>query len=382
MSVGDSVDKTVGTSAPAGATAELGIKDALARACLRQDLTANEMAAVVGAIMDGHVTAAQIGALLTALRMKGEAVDEVVGAARAMRARMLRVSPAQGAHPHDGPADPAAVDVCGTGGDGSGSVNVSTLAAFIVAGCGVPVAKHGNRALSSRAGSHDVIEALGLDPAPPPALAGRCLAEAKLAFLFAPLYHAATKAVAGPRRELGFRTIFNVLGPLTNPAGVRFAVNGVFAPERCELLARAHHQLGTERAWVVHGTGGLDEIAPAGTTLVAELRDGQVSTREISPGDFGLPASDVDGLKGGEPDLNARILREALDGAPGPVRNVSVMTAAAALYVAGAATNLREAAAQAGAALDDGRARAVLAQLRELAPLRPAAPAPTTAAAP
>jgi len=360
-----------GLAAPA-----FGIKEALARACERRDLTADEMAGVVGAIMDGHVTPSQIGALLTALRMKGEAVDEVVGAARAMRARMLRVRPDGDASSPaaDGPIDPAAVDVCGTGGDGSGSVNVSTLAAFIVAGCGVPVAKHGNRALSSKAGSHDVIEALGLDPAPPPALAARCLAKAKLAFLFAPLYHAATKAVAGPRRELGFRTIFNVLGPLTNPAGVRFAVNGVFAPERCELLARAHHQLGTERAWVVHGTGGLDEIAPAGTTLVAELRDGQVQTREISPGDFGLPASDVDGLKGGDPMLNARVLREALDGAPGPVRNVSVMTAAAALYVAGAATNLREAAAQAGAALDDGRARAVLAQLRELAPLHPPTP--------
>ncbi|HEY8923710.1 MAG TPA: anthranilate phosphoribosyltransferase [Polyangia bacterium] len=358
----------------AAATPAPGIKEALARACERRDLSADEMAAVVGAIMDGHVSPAQIGALLTALRMKGEAVDEVVGAARAMRARMLRVrgDGAASADGNDGPADPAAVDVCGTGGDGSGSVNVSTLAAFIVAGCGVPVAKHGNRALSSKAGSHDVIEALGLDPAPPPALAARCLAKAKLAFLFAPLYHAATKAVAGPRRELGFRTIFNVLGPLTNPAGVRFAVNGVFAPERCELLARAHHRLGTERAWVVHGTGGLDEIAPAGTTLVAELRDGEVRTREISPGDFGLPASDVDGLKGGEPTLNARVLREALDGAPGPVRNVSVMTAAAALYVAGAATDLREGAAQAGAALDDGRARAVLAQLRELAPLRPA----------
>jgi len=371
-------------SATTGATPELGIKEALARACDRRDLTADEMATVVGAIMDGHVTPAQIGALLTALRMKGEAVDEVVGAARAMRARMLRVSATKGAGPtaaggsDDGPADAAAVDVCGTGGDGSGSVNVSTLAAFIVAGCGVPVAKHGNRALSSRAGSHDVLEALGLDPAPPPALAARCLAEAKLAFLFAPLYHAATKAVAGPRRELGFRTIFNVLGPLTNPAGVRFAVNGVFAPERCELLARAHQRLGTERAWVVHGTGGLDEIAPAGSTLVAELREGDVRMREISPGDFGLAASDVDGLKGGEPALNARILREALDGAPGPVRNVSVMTAAAALYVAGAATDLREAAAQAGAALDDGRARAVLAHLRELAPLRaPAAPAAT-----
>ena len=226
--------------------------------------------------MDGEGTPAQVGALLTALRMKGETVDEVVGAARAMRARMLTVDAAA----------TAVLDTCGTGGDGSGSVNVSTLASFIVAACGVQVAKHGNRALSSRSGSHDVIEALGLDPAPEPR-AGRRAAWPRpgICFMFAPAYHAATKAVAGPRREIGFRTLFNLLGPLTNPAGARLHLNGVFARERCEFLARAHKALGSRRALVVHGTGGLDEIAPAGPTHVAELSaDGNVRSYEITPG--------------------------------------------------------------------------------------------------
>ena len=342
----------------------LGIKEALARVIERQDLSSDEMAAIVGMIMEDQATPAQIGGFLTALRMKGETVGEVVGAARAMRQRMLRVS-----------ADGPLVDTCGTGGDGSGSVNVSTLAAFIVAGCGVKVAKHGNRALSSRSGSHDVLEALGVDPAPAPPLAARSLAEANLAFMFAPLYHAATKAVGGPRRELGFRTVFNLLGPLTNPASAPFSVNGVFARERCELMARAHQALGTQRAWVVHGEGGLDEIAPQGPTFVAELRDGAVRTFEITPESFGVPASDPAGLRGGEPSFNARVLTDALAGAPGAVRNVAVMTAAAALYVAGLVPDLPAGAARASAALDDGSARRVLECLRALTP--PPAPAKT-----
>ncbi|HEX2658201.1 MAG TPA: anthranilate phosphoribosyltransferase [Polyangia bacterium] len=341
------------------------MKEALAQVAERRDLTSDEMAAVVGGIMDGQATPAQIGALLTALRMKGETVGEVVGAARAMRDRMLRVA-------IEGPAT-SLVDTCGTGGDGSGSVNVSTLAAFIVAGCGVKVAKHGNRALSSRSGSHDVLEALGVDPAPAPPLAARALAEANLAFLFAPLYHAATKAVAGPRRELGFRTVFNLLGPLTNPASAPFSVNGVFARDRCELMARAHQALGTQRAWVVHGEGGLDEIAPHGATFVAELRDGGVRTFEVTPESFGVVASDPAGLRGGEPAFNASVLTEALAGAPGAVRNVAIMTAAAALYVAGIVPDLKAGAARAGAALDDGGARRVLERLRVLTPPPPKA---------
>jgi anthranilate phosphoribosyltransferase len=360
------MSSTVTMTAPVATASPFGIKDALCRLGDRKDLSADEMSAVMGDIMDGQATPAQIGGLLTALRLKGETVDEIVGAARAMRARMLRLP--------TGTSIGGAVDTCGTGGDGSGSVNVSTLAAFMVAAAGVPVAKHGNRALSSKSGSHDVIEALGVNPAPEPALAARCLAEARLAFLFAPLYHAATKAVGGPRRELGFRTIFNVLGPLTNPAGAPFAVNGVFARERCEALAHAHQRLGTQRAWVVHGAGNLDEIAPRGATFVAELRDGGVKTFEITPASFGLTESDPAGLRGGDPHTNARILTEALRGARGPVRDVAVMTAAAALFVAGAAADLPAGARQAAATLDDGTAFGVLERLRALAPHQPVSP--------
>ncbi len=259
---------TVDAGSASGAS--LDLRTALARVVERGDLTADEMAVVVGRIMDGEGTPAQVGALLTALRMKGETVGEVVGAALAMRARMLRVKASDGV-----------LDTCGTGGDGSGSVNISTLSSLIVAACGVKVAKHGNRALSSRSGSHDVIEALGIDPAPSPDLAARCLDEVGICFMFAPAYHAATKSVAGARRELGFRTLFNLLGPLTNPAGARLHLNGVFSRERCEFLARAHKALGSRRALVVHG-GGFDEIAPAGPTLVAELSaDGNLRTYEI-----------------------------------------------------------------------------------------------------
>jgi anthranilate phosphoribosyltransferase len=340
----------------------LSIKDALARAVDRRDLTSDEMAEVVGQIMDGQATQAQIGALLAALRMKGETVDEVVGAARAMRARMTRVDF----------AGDAVIDTCGTGGDGSRSVNVSTIAAFIVAGAGVTVAKHGNRAQSSQSGAHDVIEELGLDPAPKPEVSIRCLEEARLAFLFAPAHHAATKHVVGARKEVGFRTLFNLLGPLTNPAGVRLHVNGIFSRDRCELLAKAHAALGSRRALVVHGTGGLDEFAPAGSTFAAELGDGAVRTRELRPADFGLDESDPAGLAGGTPADNARIALEVLAGrGPAAARNAALMTAGAAIHVAGAAPDLRAGAARACEVLDGGGARGVLETLRRLAP-RPA----------
>lgn len=349
-------------SAPAGEPLEL--KAVLAAVVDGRDLTTEQMAAVVGQFMDGQGTPAQIAALLTGLRMKGETVDEVVGAARAMRARMLRLQVAA----------PVFVDTCGTGGDGSGSVNVSTLAAFIVAGAGVPVAKHGNRALSSRSGSHDVIEALGIDPAPAPALAASCLERAGLAFLFAPLYHAATRHVAGVRKDLGFRTVFNLLGPLTNPGGARHHVTGVFAAGRVRFVAEAHGKLGSRRALVVHGAGGIDEIATRGATKVAELReDGSIAEYELGPADFGLSEEDPAGLKGGEPAVNARLLREALDGAAGSIRSAALMTAAAALYVTGTASDLRSGTEQATAALDSGRARDVLVRLQETAPLSPKA---------
>ena len=268
------------------ATPGLDIREALAQVVAGRNLSVADMSAVVGCMMDGQATPAQMGSLLTALRMKGETVDEVVGAALAMRQRMVRL-PADGL---------ALLDTCGTGGDGSGTVNISTLASFIVAACGVNVAKHGNRALSSRSGSHDVIEAMGIDPMPTPETALRCLTEVGICFMFAPNFHAATRHVAGPRRELGFRTLFNLLGPLTNPAGARYHMNGVFAAERCEFMARAHAQLGSLRALVVHGAGGLDEIATSGPTQVAELRDGKVRCYEIRPADFDLAEQDPAGL--------------------------------------------------------------------------------------
>jgi anthranilate phosphoribosyltransferase len=337
------------------------LREAVGRVVEREDLSADEMALVVGQIMDGEATPALIGALLVALRMKGETVGEMVGAARAMRARMTPV-------PF---ACEVMVDTCGTGGDNSRSVNVSTLASFIVAGAGVVVAKHGNRAQSSRSGSHDVIEALGLDPAPSPAEAARCLREAKLAFLFAPAYHTATRHVGGPRKELGIRTLFNMLGPLTNPCGAAHHVNGIFARERCDLLARAHLVLWSKRALVVHGAGGLDEIAPGGSTHVAELKDGSVRTYDVSPPDFGLPAVDPAGLLGGEPEFNANVINEVLHGVPhDAVRNAAVMTAGAALYVAGEAADLRAGTQRATAALASGAARGVLDSLRTIAPRR------------
>jgi len=343
-----------------GPSADFGPKEALARVVDKGDLSADEMAKVVGTFMDGEVPPSLIAGLLVGLRCKGETVGEVVGAAKAMRARMVRV-------PFEAPA---MVDTCGTGGDNSQSVNISTLASFIVAGCGVAVPKHGNRAQSSRSGSHDVLEALGLDPAPGPELSATCLREAKLAFLYAPAHHGATKRVGGVRKELGVRTIFNLLGPLTNPAGVRHHVNGVFARDRCELLAHAHNVLGSQRALVVHGSPGIDEFAPTGTTHVAELKDGAVRGYEVTPADFGLPPTDPIGLLGGSPEFNALVINEVLYGVPQheAVRNVALMTAAAALYVVGEAADLRAGAQRAYAALSSGAARAVLETLRKIAP--------------
>jgi anthranilate phosphoribosyltransferase len=335
----------------------LPIRDALGMLVAGKGLSAGDMAEVVGQIMDGHASPAQVGALLTALRMKGETVEEAVGAAQAMRQRMLRVDTDY----------PVLLDNCGTGGDGSGSLNVSTLAALVIAACGVRVAKHGNRALSSRSGSHDVLEALGLDPAPGPELARKCLDEVGLCFMFAPTYHAATKNVAGPRREVGFRTLFNLLGPMTNPAGARYHVNGVFAPDRCDFLARAHGQMGSVRAMVVHGASGLDEFAPAGKTQVAELDQGKVKSYQVAPADFGLSEENPDGLKGGEPAVNAARLMATLQGEKGACRTASLMTAAAGLVVVGKAASLREGAALAADALDGGRALDILERVRSVA---------------
>jgi anthranilate phosphoribosyltransferase len=327
---------------------------AIARAVDGEDLSADEMAEVAGAIMDGQATPAQIGALLVALRMKGETVDEVVGAARAMRAR---------AAPFRAP-DGVVVDTCGTGGDGRGTLNVSTIAAFVVAACGVRVAKHGNRALSSKAGSADLLEALGIAVSPGTAALEESLRDEGLAFLFAPDFHPATRHAAGARREIGVRTLFNLLGPLTNPAGVRRQVVGVYDGRKLELVGRALAELGAEHALVVHGAGGLDELAPDGETEVVEVRQGDVRRMVLAPEDFGLARIDAGGLAGDDAATNAARAREVLSGRErGAGRTSVVMTAAAALVVADAAPSLRAAAERAAEAIDGGAALALVERM-------------------
>ena len=333
------------------------LKDAIARVIARQDLTGDEIAGAFGKIMDGEATPAQIGALLIALRMKGETPEELAGAARAMRARATVLPCAD--------VD-TAVDTCGTGGDASGSVNVSTMAAIVVAACGVRVAKHGNRALSSRSGSADVLEALGVNVAAPLPVLERCLAEAKIAFMFAPAFHAATRHAGGPRKELGTRTIFNLLGPMTNPAGVKNQVVGVYDAAWCAPVARALGMLGSRRVFVVHGEGGMDEVAVRGRTEVAEWRDGALHTYVLTPASFGLEEHDPEGLRGGDAAVNAGILRETLAGRPGAPRAAAVMTAALALVAANAAVDAAAGARLAEAAIDDGRAARTLAMWAKL----------------
>ncbi len=335
------------------------VGQAIARVIGGDDLSADEIAAVFGTIMDGAATPAQIGGLLIALRMKGETAEEIAGAATAMRARALRL--------HCPDVD-TAVDTCGTGGDGSGSVNVSTVAALVAAAAGARVAKHGNRAQSSKAGSADVLEALGVTIDAPVAVVERCLAEVGIGFLFAPGFHAATRHAAGPRRELGTRTIFNLLGPLTNPAGVKNQIVGVFAVDWCLPIAEALGRLGARRAFVVHGEGGLDEIAVRGTTRVAEwdAARGQVTEREISPVDFGLEEADPAGLRGGDAAHNAGVARRVLGGETGAVRTAVVMEAAVALTAAGVTPDFAAGAERAAAAIDRGDALATLDRLVEV----------------
>jgi anthranilate phosphoribosyltransferase len=303
-------------------------------------------------MMSGDATPAQVGGLLIGLRVRGETVDELTGGALAMRARMVRV---------EAPAN--AIDTCGTGGDASGTYNVSTAAALVVAACGVPVAKHGNRALSSRAGSADVLRELGVEIDAEVPVVERAIREAGIGFMMAPRHHGAMRHVAGARVELGTRTIFNLLGPLANPAGARRQLLGVFAREWVEPLAQVLARLGCERAWVVHGAGGLDELSTTGPSTVAELKGGAVRTFEVTPEALGLPRASLEQLKGGEAEANAAAVNGLLDGTQGPFRDIVLLNAAAALVVADAAPDLAEGIAQAAQAIDSGRARGVLARL-------------------
>ena len=324
----------------------------LGRIASGEKLTVDEARAAFEIMMSGDATPAQVGGFLMGLRVRGETVDELTGGARALRERMVRVQ-----------APDTAIDTCGTGGDASGTFNISTAAAIVVAACGVPVAKHGNRALSSRAGSADILTALGVNIDTEVALVERSIRGAGIGFMMAPRHHGAMRHVAGARVELGTRTIFNLLGPLANPAGARRQLMGVFAPEWVEPVAHVLAQLGAERAWVVHGADGLDELSTTGPSHVAELRAGAVRTFEVTPEQAGLPRARPEDLKGADATTNADALRALLDGVRGPYRDIVVLNSAAALIVAGVAEDLGAGAARAIEAIDSGAAKAVLGEL-------------------
>ena len=327
-------------------------KPIIAKVATGASLSQAEAASAFNDMLSGEVTPAQMGAFLMALRVRGETVEEITGAVSAMRAKMLRVS---------APAD--AIDIVGTGGDGHGSYNVSTLASPIVAACGVAVAKHGNRAASSKSGSSDVLTALGVRIGLPAEQVAACIRDAGIGFMMAQTHHAAMRHVGAVRSELGARTIFNLLGPLSNPAGVKRQLLGVFSAAWLEPLAQVLRNLGSERVWLVHGADGLDEVTTTGATKVTALEDGQIRSFEITPEDAGLPRAHLADLKGGDADFNAAALRAVLDGAKNAYRDIAIINAAAALIVAGKAKNLKEGAGLAQNALDSGAARDALAAL-------------------
>lgn len=310
------------------------------------------LAGVVDAIFDGVAPPVQVAGLLVALRLRGEGAREIVAFARGLRARMRRVDAPSGA-----------VDTCGTGGDAAGTFNVSTAAALVVAAAGVPVAKHGNRAVSGRVGSIDVLEALGVRVELPPERLAACLRAVGIAFLCAPALHPAMRALAPTRRELGIRTIFNLVGPLANPAGVRRQVVGVSAPTLVGPIAEALAALGTERAWVVHGHGGLDELALGGPTTVVEAGPAGLRSFEVDPAALGLSPAPLDALRAASVEASAARIGDVLAGAPGPARDVVCLNAAATLVVAGRAPDLGAGLALARSAIDDGTAARTLAQL-------------------
>lgn len=315
-------------------------------------LTEDETVDALETMMSGVATPVQMAAFLMALRVRGETIPEITGAAKLMRARMLPVE-----------APPDAVDIVGTGGDGHNTFNVSTCAAIVAAGAGVPVAKHGNRAVSSLSGASDVLTALGVKIDIPPILISRSIAKAGVGFMWAPMHHPAMKHWAAARGELGIRTIFNLLGPLANPAGVRRQVVGVFNAAWTEPIAEVLNNLGSVHAWVVHGSDGLDEITTTGPTRVTELNDGAVRTFEVRPSDAGLPPATLADLKGGDATVNAAAIRDVLGGEHGPFRDIVVLNAGAALIVGGKAADLREGAEKAARAIDDGSAARALDKL-------------------
>lgn len=331
------------------------IQEALNKLLLRKNLQRNEARRVMDTLMEGQATQAQIGGFLIAMRMKGETADEIAGAAESMRSHATAVE-----------APAGSIDTCGTGGDGKGTFNASTAAALIVAGAGVPVAKHGNKAMSSSCGSADLLEAMGVKLDPAPKIITKCIREAGIGFMFAQALHPAMKHVGGPRRELGTRTLFNVLGPIANPAKVRLQVLGVADPTLLDLMAGVLKKMGTKRAWLVHGVDGTDEISLTGKTQVLEVRAGRIRKFSLVPKDFGMKKVALRSLRGGSVAANAAMLRAVLGGKRGPLRNFCVANAAAALRVSGKASNLKQAVALAEESIDSQRAAAALEKLVRL----------------
>jgi len=334
------------------------ITEALRALVDRRDLSRIEAAAAMDAIMSGAATNAQIAAFLTALRMKGETVEELVGFAQVMRQKVLRIrTRADEVAALTGTDREMLIDTCGTGGDASGTFNISTATAFVVAGTGLKVAKHGNRSASTLCGSADVVETLGVSLELTPQQIARCVNEVGIGFMYAPLLHTAMKHVMPARREIAIRTVFNLLGPLTNPAGANAQVIGVAAAALTEPLARVLAELGTSRAFVVHGADGLDEISNTGESRVSEVREGLVRTFSVRPEDFGLPRATIKDLQGGDREQNAQIIRLLLEGEPGPRRDIVLMNAAAALVAGGRARDLKDGVALAARSVDGGEAR-------------------------
>lgn len=329
------------------------IREALRKIVTGQHLTETESQGVMTQIMSGAATDAQIGSFITALRMKGETVEEITGFVKVMRDKVTKI-----ACNH-----PIFVDTCGTGGDLLGTFNISTIAALVVAGAGIPVAKHGNRAVSSKCGSADLLLALGVTIDAEVQIVERCLNEIGIGFLFAPRLHQAMKYAIGPRREIGIRTVFNLLGPLTNPAGAKHQVMGIFSPEWTEPIVQVMKNLGVQSAYVVHGMDGMDEISTTGSTRIAELRNGKIRTFEMTPEELGLPRRTQEDLKGGDVQNNVTIARKVLEGEKGAHREIVILNAAAALAAAGKVNRIEDGLELAERSIDSGAARTCLDRL-------------------
>ncbi|CUS82415.1 anthranilate phosphoribosyltransferase [Candidatus Kryptonium thompsonii] len=332
------------------------IKNAIAKLVQNEDLSLEESYFAMRQIMSGEAEPVQIAGFLVGLRMKGETAHEIAGCAKAMREKAVKVDF----------EDENLIDTCGTGGDGVGTFNISTVSAIIASAVGAKVAKHGNRSISSKCGSADVLKELGVNIELTPEQAKKCLEEINITFLFAPFYHTAMKYAAPVRQSLGIKTIFNILGPLTNPAGVKKQVIGVFSENLTEKIAFVLKELASEHALVVHGTGGIDEISIAGATKITELKNGEVKTYEIVPEDFGLKRWDLNLILGGDAKLNAEIIRKILDGESGPHRDVTLLNSGAAIYVSGLASSIYEGIKMAEEAIDSGRAKQKLEDLVKL----------------